>query len=155
MLTLLTVNITTYSLFLFRVEKSCVGPTIIFAWTNNRRRIHQRTTDYPNNTPQDFNSEIFLLFEWLLYIFCHPQTDCFVVSQLISVTRHVRYFKLALETRLTLHQLDILPQSYRQSQRKRRRYTYSYYFPLFTYTLNGYLSAQFITRALNYASGNR
>ena len=36
-------------------------------------------------------------------IYCHPQTDCFVVSQLFSVARHVGHFKL--ETRPTLCQL--------------------------------------------------
>ena len=32
--------------------------------------------------------------------------------------------------------------------------TQMYYFPLFTYALNGYRNAQFIRRALLYASGN-
>ena len=27
-------------------------------------------------------------------IYCHPQTDCFVISQLFSVARHVGCFKL-------------------------------------------------------------
>ena len=29
-----------------------------------------------------------------IYIYCHPQTDCFVVSQLFSVARHVRRLNL-------------------------------------------------------------
>ena len=29
-----------------------------------------------------------------IYILCHPQTDCFVVSQLFSMARHARGFKL-------------------------------------------------------------
>ena len=29
-----------------------------------------------------------------IYIYCHPQTDCFVVSQLFSVARHVGCLKL-------------------------------------------------------------
>ena len=29
-----------------------------------------------------------------MHIYCHPQTDCFVVSQLFSVVRHVRRLKL-------------------------------------------------------------
>ena len=29
-----------------------------------------------------------------IYIYCHPQTDCFVVSQLFSVARHVGRLKL-------------------------------------------------------------
>ena len=28
------------------------------------------------------------------HIYCHPQTDCFIVSQLFSVARHVRYLTL-------------------------------------------------------------
>ena len=27
-------------------------------------------------------------------MYCHPQTDCFIVSQLFSVARHVRRLKL-------------------------------------------------------------
>ena len=27
-------------------------------------------------------------------MYCHPQTDCFIVSQLFSMARHVRHFKL-------------------------------------------------------------
>ena len=29
-----------------------------------------------------------------IYIYCHPQTDCFVVSQLFTVARHVGRLKL-------------------------------------------------------------
>ena len=29
-----------------------------------------------------------------IYTYCHPQTDCFVVSQLFSVARHVGRLKL-------------------------------------------------------------
>ena len=32
-----------------------------------------------------------------MYIYCHPQTDCFVVSQLFSMTRHVGRVKLGLK----------------------------------------------------------
>ena len=31
---------------------------------------------------------------WRHHVYCHLQTDCFVLSQLIGVVRHVRYFKL-------------------------------------------------------------
>ena len=31
------------------------------------------------------------------YTYYHPQTDCFVVSQLFSVVRHVGCFKLGLK----------------------------------------------------------
>ena len=29
-----------------------------------------------------------------MYIYCPPQTDCFVVSQLFTMARHVGYLKL-------------------------------------------------------------
>ena len=28
------------------------------------------------------------------YLYCHPKADCFIVSQLFSVTRHVKRLKL-------------------------------------------------------------
>ena len=31
------------------------------------------------------------------YIYCHPQTECFVESQLFSVARHVGCLKLGLK----------------------------------------------------------
>ena len=34
---------------------------------------------------------------WGEYIHCHPQTDCFVQSQLLSVARNTRCFKLGLK----------------------------------------------------------
>ena len=34
-----------------------------------------------------------------VYIYRHPQTDVFVVSQLFSVARHVGRFKAEIETR--------------------------------------------------------
>ena len=42
---------------------------------------------------------------------CHPLTDCFVVSQLLSVARHARCLKLGSKPDLTLRQLDIPPHS--------------------------------------------
>ena len=38
----------------------------------------------------NFNVNIYIY----IYIHCHPPTDCFVVSQLFSVTRHVGRLKL-------------------------------------------------------------
>ena len=43
-----------------------------------------------------------------MYI-CHPQTDCFVVSQLFSVIRHVGRFKLELKPAQLYVRLSILP----------------------------------------------
>ena len=31
---------------------------------------------------------------FVLYVYCHPQTDCFIVSQLFNVARHAEHFKL-------------------------------------------------------------
>ncbi len=46
-----------------------------------------------------------------IYMYCHPQTDCFVVSQLFSVARHVGHLKLGskpaqLFVRLSIRPLD-------------------------------------------------
>ena len=45
-----------------------------------------------------------------IYIYCHPQTDCFVISELFSVARHVRRSKpgskpIQLYIRLSLRPL--------------------------------------------------
>ena len=40
---------------------------------------------------------IAILFSVSIYIYCHPQTDCFVVSQHFSVARHVGCLKLGLK----------------------------------------------------------
>ena len=44
-----------------------------------------------------FKNNIHILYlpqDLHIYIHCHPQVDCFVVSQLISVARHERCFQL-------------------------------------------------------------
>ena len=46
-----------------------------------------------------------------IYIYCHPQTDCFIVSQLFSEARHVGHLKLGLKPdqlyiRLSIIQLN-------------------------------------------------
>ena len=62
-----------------------------------------------------------------IYIYNHPQTDCFVVSQLIRVTREL--LQAGIETRLILRQSDILLLRYRQCQRKRKNfYTHVFLF---------------------------
>ena len=47
----------------------------------------------------------------LLYIYCHPQTDCFVVSQLFSVARHVEPWKLGSKPAQLYVRLSIIPLS--------------------------------------------
>ena len=47
-----------------------------------------------------YNLEALLAFNFnhiYIYIYCHPQTDCFVVSQLFHVARHVGRLKLGLK----------------------------------------------------------
>ena len=63
-----------------------------------------------------------------IYIYSHPQTNCFVVSQLFSVARHVGRLKLGSKPSLE---------------------------GLFTFCLTGYQSVQFVRRALHYVSGSR
>ena len=46
-----------------------------------------------------------------IYIYCHPQTDCFVLSQLISVARHVGRFKLGLKPAQFYVRFSIIPLS--------------------------------------------
>ena len=86
---------------------------------------------------------------------CHPQTDCLVISQLFSEARHVRPFKLGLKGQLYVR-LSIVPLSPTDDPRQVGNYkALCSSFRLFTFCLTGYQSAQFIRRALHYASGNR
>ena len=90
-----------------------------------------------------------------IYIYILSSTDrlfrCITTHQ-CGYTR--KMLQTRIKTRLTLRLSDILQRSYRKSQRNRTNYTYIY-FLLFTYTLYGFRSAQFIGRALHYAAGNR
>ena len=43
-------------------------------------------------------------------IYCHPQADCFVVSQLFSVARRARFSKLGLKPGWLIHQLLVQQQ---------------------------------------------
>ena len=89
-------------------------------------------------------------------VYCHPQTNCFVLSELFSVARHVGRSKpgskpIQLYVRLNLRQLG--QQAYHVWLRELFRYlcsnSSSRLFP-FLYPL-GYQSAQFCQRALYYA----
>ena len=44
-----------------------------------------------------------------IYIYCHPHKDCFVVSQLFSVARHVGCWKLRSKTAKLYVRLSIRP----------------------------------------------
>ena len=47
-----------------------------------------------------------------IYIYCYPKTDCFIVSQLISVARHIGRFKLGLKPAQLYVRLSIIPLSH-------------------------------------------
>ena len=51
-----------------------------------------------------------------IYIYSHPQTDCFVISQHFSVARRTRFSKPCW----LLHQLEIQPYSNEETRRKRK-----------------------------------
>ena len=44
-----------------------------------------------------------------IYIYCHPQTDCFAVSQLFSVARHIGRLKLGSKPTQLYVRLSIRP----------------------------------------------
>ena len=44
-------------------------------------------------------------------VYCHPQIDCFVVSQLFSVVRHVGRLKLGSKPAQVYIRLSIIPLS--------------------------------------------
>ena len=57
---------------------------------------------------------MFILFNEIciyLYIYCHPQTDCFIVSQLFDVARHVGHLKLGSKPGQLYVTLSIRPLS--------------------------------------------
>ena len=94
-------------------------------------------------TSDNLANKIYIYIYIYIYI-CHPQTDCFIVSQLFSVVRHARCIKLGSKpswlfiTQIS-YPIAIAPQSISEG-------ILSIY--LFTYTLIGYWNAQFI-RALH------
>ena len=87
---------------------------------------------------------------------CHPQTDCFVISQLISVAKHVGRLKLESKPAQIYVRLSIIPinqQANYVSSGIIRHYVVA--FVCLHFCLTGYQSAQFIRRALYYTSGSR
>ena len=98
-----------------------------------------------------------------IYIYSHPQTDCFVLSEHFSVARHIGHSKpgskpIQLYVRLSLRPFG--QQAYHVWLKEFLRYlcsnSSSSSVCLFTFLYPiGYQSAQFFWRALYYASGNR
>ena len=96
------------------------------------------------------------LQNFILYIYCHPQTDCFIVSQLFNVTRHIGCLKLGLKPTQLYVRLSIIPLSQQVnpiSSRIVMHYVVSFVCLHFCFTR--YQSAQLIQRALYYACGSR
>ena len=84
------------------------------------------------------------------------QTDCFVVSQLFSVARHVGHLKLGLKPAQLYVRSSIITLSQlanHDSPGIIRHYVIA--FVCLHFCLSGYQSAQFIRRALHYAIGSR
>ena len=89
-------------------------------------------------------------------IYCHLQTDCFIVSHHFSAARHIRRLKLGLKPAQLYVRLSIIPfnhQANSVSSEIIRHYVVA--FVCLHFCLTGYQSAQFIRRALYYAIGNR
>ena len=87
------------------------------------------------------------------HIYCLPQTDCFVVSQLFSVGRHIGRLKLGLNPVQLCLWLSIIPLS-QQANHVRLviiRHEVVAFVCLHLY-LAVYQRAQFVRRALHYAS---
>ena len=86
-----------------------------------------------------------------IYIYSHLQTDCFVVSQLFSVTWLYTRDTSSWDRNLTLRQSDILSPRYHQAKGKRR----GFWVYIHMYAI-GHRSAQLVRRALHLCvSGNR
>ena len=91
-----------------------------------------------------------------IYIYCHPQTDCFCVSQLFSGAIRVGRLKLGskpaqLNVRLSI---ILLSQQAKHGSSGIIRHCVVAFVCLH-FCLTGYQSAQFVRRALHYASGSR
>ena len=101
----------------------------------------------------DNNDDIYIY----IYIYiCHQQTDCFVVSQLIIVCRHVWRLKLGSKAGQLYVRLSIIPFTQQEnhfSSRIIRYYIVVYVCLHFFFT--GYQCVQFIHRALHFASGRK
>ena len=91
-----------------------------------------------------------------IYIYCHPQTDCFVVSQLFTVARYVGRLKLGSKpTQLFVRlRTTLLSQQVNNNSPGIIRH-YVVASVCLHFCLTGYQRAQFIRRALHYASGSR
>ena len=91
-----------------------------------------------------------------IYIYCHPQTDCSVVSQLFGMAIHAGHLQMGSKPSQIYVRLCIIPlsqQANHVSSEIIRHYILEFF--CLHFSLTGYQSAQFIRRALHYASGSR
>ena len=83
-----------------------------------------------------------------IYIYSHPQADCFVVSRIFSEARHVKFSKVGSKPRILTHSHEEISVS--------KGILNAYLSHLFCLPISAIRlpRAQFIRRALPYASGN-
>ena len=89
------------------------------------------------------------------HIYSHPQTDRFIVSQLFSVARHVGRLNLGSKPTQLYVSLSVTllsPQANHVSSEIIRHYVAA--FVCFNFCVIGYQRAQFLRRALHYASSS-
>ena len=102
-------------------------------------------------------THIFRIYIYIyIYIYCHSPTDYIVVLQLLSVARQVGRLKLRSKPAQLYVRLSIIPfspQANHVSSGITRHYVVAVI--CLHFCLTGYQSAQFIRRALHYASGSR
>ena len=105
----------------------------------------------------------FLFVYICIYKYCHPQTECFVLSELSSVAGHEGRSKLGSKPVQLYARLHLRPLGPTSVPRWLREF-FRYYVAtavaaasvcLHFYTHIGYQSAQFFRNALHYASGGR
>ena len=71
-----------------------------------------------------------------LYIYCHPQRDCFVLSELFSVARQARFLKVGSKPGwLKRQDSTTLPRGDQRKRRKLKRLCITF---VYIYPLNGY-----------------
>ena len=88
---------------------------------NLNSHLNPRVSIYPsgeckntklNVTGEDLETLVANIYIYIyIYICSHPQTDCFVVSQLFYVARHVGHFKLGSKPARLYVRLSIIPLS--------------------------------------------
>ena len=94
----------------FKLEIRKNGQLSYKTYSNNIQNLQESTTILNACT-----KEVWTLIEFTtyIYIYCHRQTDCFVISQLFNVARHVGCLKLGSKPAQLYVRLGIMPLSQR------------------------------------------